>query len=105
MSAGRAVLRASKKLGSPPGKPSDYCPILNHLYDSECSGNDDYEKKSLRRKNIGVLDDEESLSLKVLSDLEENNVEVSSNDDGDSSWVYDSSDDSDRSMYLNCYKK
>ena len=45
------------------------------------------------------------MSLKLLSDLEENDVEVSSNNDGDSSWVYDSSDDSDRSLYLNCYKK
>ena len=77
MSAGRAGLRTSINIDSPSGKPSgDLLYILNHLYDSECSGNDDYEKKSLRRENIGVLDDEESLSLKVLSDLEENNGEL-----------------------------
>ena len=43
--------------------------------------------------------------MKLLSELEENDVEVSSNDDGDSSWVYDNSDDGDRNLYLNCYKK
>ena len=77
MSAGRAGLRASINIDSPYGKPSgDLAYILNHLYDSECSGSDDDEKKSLRRKNIGVFDDEESLSLKLLSDLEENNGEL-----------------------------
>ena len=76
MSAGRAGLRTSRNIDSPCGKPSgDLLYILNHLYDSECSGNE-YEKKSLRRKNIGVFDDEESLSLKLLSDLEDNNGEL-----------------------------
>ena len=56
MSAERAVLRASKKLGSPPGKPSGDC-YFEHLYDSECSGTDDDESKALlRRKAIGVID-------------------------------------------------
>ena len=77
MSAGRAGLRTSTNIDSPCGKPSgDLLYILNHLYDSECSGNDDYENKSLRRKNIGVFDDEESLSLKLLSDLQDNNGEL-----------------------------
>ena len=77
MSTVRAGLRTSTNIDSPCGKPSgDLLYILNHLYDSECSGNDDYEKKSLRRKNVGVFDDEESLSLKLLSDLEDNNGEL-----------------------------
>ena len=64
MSAERAVLRASKKLGSPPGKPSGYCSILNHLYDSECSGSDDDELKSvLRRKAFGIFHGIEATQL------------------------------------------
>ena len=71
MSAGRAVLRASKKLDSPPGKPSGYSYILNHLYDSECSGTDDDESKSLlRRKAIGVID-----GIEVTQLEEKNNCE------------------------------
>ena len=71
MSAERAVLRASKKLGSPPGKPSGDCYILNHLYDSECSGTDDDESKSLlRRKAIGVID-----GIEVTQLEEKNNCE------------------------------
>ena len=71
MSAGRAVLRASKKLGSPPGKPSGDCYILKHLYDSECSGTDDDETKSLlRRKAIGVID-----GIEVTQLEEKNNCE------------------------------
>ena len=54
MSAGRAVLRAPKNLGSPLSKPSCNLYILNELYDSECSGTDDDEEKILRREIIGV---------------------------------------------------
>ena len=67
MSAVRAGLRTSRNIDSPCGKPSgDLLYILNHLYDSECSGNDDYEKKSLRRKNIGVFDDEEKFVSEII---------------------------------------
>ena len=71
MSAERAVLRASKKLGSPPGKPSGYCSILNHLYDSECSGSDDDELRSvLRRKTFGIFDGIEATRLEERNKCE-----------------------------------
>ena len=57
MSAGRAGLRTSINIDSPSGKPSgDSSYILNHLYDSDCSGNEGYEIKYQRWKNICVFD-------------------------------------------------
>ena len=72
MSAVRAGLRTSTNIDSPCGKPSgDLLYILNHLYDSECSGTDDDESKSLlRRKAIGIID-----GIEVTQLEEKNNCE------------------------------
>ena len=72
MSAGRAGLRTSINIDSPSGKPSgNLLYILNHLYDSECSGSDDDELKSvLRRKAFGIFHGIEATQLEERNKCE-----------------------------------